>query len=330
MRPLLALLLLLSFGSAQAAVSTDSLPAGAAAVVGFDLTAFRASKVGQAIESLASLKAKDLDASRKFSEQLGIDTEKDLQDFVVAVYPGPDGKVAEKSASGVVLIRGRFLPTRINGFGQSNQLPSKSVGKHQAWEAAAFIEKLSGEKPKQNAQDAYVVAHSESLLLVVSAEFLERAVAAADRGEKSAQFPAAVSAKFSAAPDAWLYLFADATKMKNTKEDVGAEDLSLVLGERAADLELAIAAGFVSDEKAAKARQQLTGLLAFAAIGLSNDEGKSPAEKENLAMLAELVQKIRIGGEGKQATLDLAYPADKVAKVITEAVEKAQRSPAAK
>ena len=330
MRPLLALLLLLSFGSAQAAVNTDSLPAGAAAVVGFDLTAFRASKVGQAIESLASLKAKDLDASRKFSEQLGIDTEKDLQDFVVAVYPGPDGKVAEKSASGVVLIRGRFLPTRINGFGQSNQLPSKSVGKHQAWEAAAFIEKLSGEKPKQNAQDAYVVAHSESLLLVVSAEFLERAVAAADRGEKSAQFPAAVSAKFSAAPDAWLYLFADATKMKNTKEDVGAEDLSLVLGERAADLELAIAAGFVSDEKAAKARQQLRGLLAFAAIGLSNDEGKSPAEKETLAMLAELVQKIRIGGEGKQATVDLAYPADRIAKAITQAVEKAQRSPAAK
>lgn len=330
MRPLLALLLLLSFGSAQAAVNTDSLPAGAAAVVGFDLTAFRASKVGQAIESLASLKAKDLEVSRKFSEQLGIDTKQDLQAIVVAIYPGPDGKVAEKSASGLVLIRGRFLPTRINAFGQSNNLPSKSVGKHQAWEAAAFMEKLSGEKPKASAQDAYVVAHSESLLLVASAEFLERAVAAADRGEKSTPFPAAVSAKFAAAPDAWLHLYADATKMKNTKEDVGAEDLSLVLGERAADLELAIAAGFVSAEKAAKARQQLTGLLAFAAIGLSNDEDKSPAEKENLAMLAELVQKIRIGGEGKQATLDVAYPADRIAKAITQVVEKAQRSPAAK
>lgn len=330
MRPLLALLLLLSFGSVQAAVNTDSLPAGAAAVVGFDLTAFRASKIGQAIESLASLKAKDLEVSRKFNEQLGIDTKKDLQEFVVAIYPGPDGKVAEKSASGLVLIRGRFLPSRINAFGQSNNLPSKSVGKHQAWEAAAFIEKISGEKPKASAQDAYVVAHSESLLLVASAEFLERALAAADRGEKSAQFPAAVSAKFAAAPDAWLTLYADATKMKNTKEDVGAEDLSLVLGERGADLELAIAAGFVSVEKAAKARQQLTGLLAFAAIGLSNDEGKSPAEKENLAMLAEMTQKIRIGGEGKQATLDLAYPADKIAKAITQAVEKAQRSPAAK
>lgn len=330
MRPLFALILTLSFGSAQAAVNTDGLPAGAAAVIAFDLTAFRASKVGQAIESLASLKAKDLEASRKFSEQLGIDTKKDLQDFVVAIYPGPDGKVAEKSASGVVLIRGRFLPTRINGFGQSNQLPSKSVGKHQAWEAAAFIEKLSGEKPKPNAQDAYVVAHSENLVVIAGSEFLERALAAADSGEKSAQFPAAVSAKFAASPKAWLHLYADATKMKNATENVGAEDLSLVLGEDAADLELAIAAGFVSAEKAAKARQQLTGLLAFAAIGLSNEEGKSPAEKENLAMLAELVQKIRIGGEGKQATLDVAYPADKVAKAITQAIEKAQRNPAAK
>lgn len=330
MRPVLALLLLISFGSAQAAVNTEDLPAGAAAFVGFDLNAFRASKVGQAVENLASLKTKDLEVSRKFSEQLGIDTKQDLQSFVVAIYPGPDGKVAEKSASGLVLIRGRFLPSRINAFGQDNALPSRSVGKHQAWEAAAFLERLSGEKPKASAQDAFVVAHSESLLLVVSAEFLERAVVAADRGEKSAQFPAAVSAKFAAAPDAWLFLYADATKMKNAKEDVGAEDLSLVLGERAADLELAIAAGFVSDEKAAKARQQLTGLLAFAAIGLSNDEGKSPEEKENLAMLAELTQRIRIGGEGKQATLDLAYPAAQVAKAVTQAVAKAQRSPAAK
>jgi hypothetical protein len=330
MRPLLALLLLLSFGSVQAAVNTDGLPAGAAAVVAFDLTAFRASKVGQAIESLASLKAKDLEASRKFSEQLGIDTKKDLQDFVVAIYPGSDGKVAEKSASGVVLIRGRFLPTRINAFGQSNQLPSKSVGKHQAWEAAAFIEKLSGEKPKQNARDAYVVAHSENLVVIAGSEFLERALAAADSGEKSAQFPAAVAAKFAASPKAWLHLYADATKMKNAAEDVGAEDLSLVLGENADDLRLAIAARFVNAEKAAKVRQQIAGLQAFAAIGLSNDEGKSPAEKENLAMLAELVQKMRIGGEGQQATLDVAYPADKVAKAITQAIEKAQRNPAAK
>ena len=334
MRLLLApLFLALSFVSAQAALNTDSLPAGSVAVVGLDIKTFRATKVGQALEKLADLKAKNLEASRKLRDQLGVDTENDLHELVVAIYPGPDGKVAEKNASGVVLVRGKFVPARVNAFGQSNKLPSKTIGKHQAWEAAAFIEKLSGEKPKDNAKDAYVVAHSESLLLIAGEEFLERALAAADRGEKSAQLPVKVSAKFAAAPQGWLYLYADATKMKNTKEDVGAEDLSLVLGENTTDLQLAIAASFVSAEKAATMRKQVAGLQAFALIGLSNDDGKSAEEKANMALLTELVQKIRIGGEGKQATLDLDYPADKAVQAITKAVTKAQKgagAPAAK
>jgi hypothetical protein len=328
MRPLLALILALSFTSAQAAPSTDSLPAGSVAIVGFDLKTFRRTKVGQALEKLADLKAKDLEASRKLSEQLGIDTKKDLQEIVVAIYPGPDGKVAEKSASGVVLIRGKFLPATIDSFGMKNGIVSKTVGKHKAWEAGAFIEKLSGEKPRDDAKDAYVVAHSESLVLVVSAEFLERAVAAADRGEKAAQLPTAVSAKFAAAPQGWLTLYADAAKMPNTKQEVGVEDLSLVLGENATDLQLAIAANFVSAEKASTMRKQLQGFQALSMMGLSNDDGKSPEEKEEMGMLVELVQKIRIGGEGKRATLDLDYPADKLVQAIAKVVDKAQKSAA--
>lgn len=324
-----ALILALSFTSAQAALNTDGLPAGSVAIVGFDVTAFRATKVGQALEKLADLKAKDLEASRKLREKLGVDPENDLHELVVAIYPGPDGKVAEKSASGVVLIRGKFVPARINAFGQSNNLPMKTIGKHQAWEASAFIEKLSGEKPKGNAKDAYVVAHSESLILVVGAEFLERALAAADRGEKSAHFPAAVSAKFAAARNGWLHLYADAAKMPNTKQEVGVEDLSLVLGENATDLQLAIAANFVSAEKASTMRKQLQGFQALSMMGLSNDDGKSPEEKEEMGTLAELVQKIRIGGEGKQATLDLDYPADKLAQAIAKVVAKAQKGAAA-
>jgi hypothetical protein len=329
MRLLLApLFLALSLGSAQAALNTDSLPAGSVALVGLDIQVFRATKFGQGIEKLADMKAKNLEASRKLREQLGVDSEKDLHELVVAIYPGPDGKVAEKSASGVVLVRGKFVPARINAFGQSNNLPSKTIGKHLAWEASAFIEKLSGEKPKDNAKDAYVVAHSENLLIIAGAEFLDRALAAADRGEKSAQLPAAVSAKFAAVQNGWLYLYADATKME--KRGDGAEDLSLVLGENATDLQLATAASFVSAEKAATMRKQITGLQAFALIGLSNDDGKSPEEKENMAMLAELVQKIRIGGEGKQVTLDLDYSADKAMKAIAKAIhEKAQKAPIA-
>ena len=331
MRPLLAaLILLLSFDPAQAALNTDNLPAGSVAIVGVDIAAFRATKVGQALEKLADLKAKNLEASRKLREQLGVDSENDLHDLVVAIYPGPDGKVDEKSAAGVVLIRGKFLPARINAFGQSNNLPSKTIGKHQAWQASAFIEKLSGEKDTGNAKDAYVVAHSESLVVIASAAFLERALAAADRGEKSAQFPAAVAAKFAAAQQGWFTLYADGTKMEKSKGDVGVEALSLVLGENTTDLQLAIAAGFVSAEKASTARKQITGLQALGVIGLADDDGKSPEEKENMALLAELVQKIRIGGEGKQVTLDLDFPADKAVKAITKAVEKSQVVPAGK
>ena len=167
-------------------------------------------------------------------------------------------------------------------------------------------------------------------MVIASAAFLERALAAADRGEKSAQFPAAVAAKFAAAQQGWFTLYADATKMDKTQGSAGVEALSLVLGENTTDLQLAIAAGFVSAEKASTARKQITGLQALGVIGLADDDGKSPEEKENMALLAELVQKIRIGGEGKQVTLDLDFPADKAVKAITKAVEKSQVVPAGK
>ena len=330
MRFLLAgLILSFSVGPAQAALNTESLPAGAAGVVSMDITTFRASKVGQAIEKLASMKAKDLEASRKLSDKLGIDSKKDLQDIVVAIYPGPDGKVAEKNASAVVLIRGKFLPATIDAFGAKNGITAKTVGKHKAWEAGAFIEKLTGEKPKEDAKDAYVVAHSESLMIVASKEFLERALAAADRREQSALLPAAVASKFAAARQSWFYLYVDASKMQAAKAEFGAEGISLVLGENATDLQLAVAASFATDEKASAMRKQIKGLQAFAMFGLMNDDGKSPDEKANLALLSELVQKVRIGGDGKQATLDLDFPADKAVQAISNVIEKVQKAPGA-
>ena len=181
-------------------------------------------------------------------------------------------------------------------------------------------------RPKASAEvtgrDVAITAYAHQLTT------LERAVAAANRGEKAAQLPTAVSAKFAAAQNGWLTLYADAAKMPNTKQEVGVEDLSLVLGENATDLQLAIAANFVSAEKASTMRKQLQGFQALSMMGLSNDDGKSPEEKEEMGMLVELVQKIRIGGEGKQATLDLDYPADKLAQAIAKVVDKAQKSAA--
>ena len=329
MRPFVTLLLLLAFGSAQAALNTESLPAGAVGIVGFDVTAFRATKVGQTIEKFAELKAKNLEASRKLNEKLGIDSAKDLTEVVIGIYPGVDGKVAEKNALGVVLLRGKFQPAAIDGFGTKNSLPSKTFGNRQAWEAGPFIEKLSGEKPKDKAQGAYLVAHSPGLIVIASEEFLGRALDAADRHEKTSLLPAGVARKFEAVQNGWLFLYADLTKMKNTKEEVGAENLALALGENVADLNLAAAADFVSPEKADATLKLLKGLQAAAMIGLMNDAGKSPEEKENMALLSELVQRVRVGGESRTITLDLDFPADKAVKAILKAIEKSQQAPAA-
>ena len=151
MRLLLALILLASVSSARAALDTESLPAGAVGIVGMDVAAFRLSKLGQAFDHIAGVKARQLETSRKLSDRLGFDTKQDLREIVIGIYPGADGKVAEKNVSGVVLIRGKFLPARINDFAQDNKLAAKTVGRHQAWAAGPFIEKLSGEKPKDSA-----------------------------------------------------------------------------------------------------------------------------------------------------------------------------------
>ena len=324
MRPLLALLPLLAFSLAHGAPNTESLPAGAVGIVSVDIATFRASKVGQAFEQASGGKAKQAEASRQLNEQLGVDSKKDLQEIVIAIYPGADGKVAEKNASGVVLLRGKFLPARINSFGQTNRLPSKPAGRFQAWEAGPFIEKISGEKTKDNAKDAYVVAHSESLVIVAGAEFLDQALTAADRHEQAALLPPTVAAKFAAARSGWLFLYADTTKMKGAQQELGVESLSLVLGENATDLQLAAVANFAGADKASQMRKQLTGLQAMATIGLLNQEGKSPEEQENLALLSELVQKIRLGGADQAVTLDVDLAAEKAAKALTKALEKSR------
>ena len=322
MRLLLALILLASVSSARAALDTESLPAGAVGIVGMDVAAFRLSKLGQAFDHIAGVKARQLETSRKLSDRLGFDTKQDLREIVIGIYPGADGKVAEKNVSGVVLIRGKFLPARINDFAQDNKLAAKTVGRHQAWAAGPFIEKLSGEKPKDSAKDAYLVAHSDRLVIIAGSEFLEQALAAADRGEKATLLPAPVAAKFAAAQTGWFYLYADTTKMKGAKEEIGAETLSLVLGENGDDVRLSSSAAFVSDEKASSMRKQLAGLQAMATIGLLNTAGKSADEKDNLTLLGELVQKLRLGGEGKSATLDLDFPAEKVGRALAKAIEK--------
>ncbi len=319
------LLLALSPLGVLAGLNTDGLPAGAAAVVVVDFVAFRSSQLGKAVEQSASLNTGNNPLNKPMVEKLNFDGNKDLREIDVAVYPGADGKVAAKNPTAAILLRGKFDPSRINTFGKDNQVPAKTVGKHQAWEAGALAEKLFGEKPKDQTSEAYLIAYSSELVLVASPDFLATALASLEANEKNPLLPAVTARQFAAVPKGWLFIYGDATKIK-TADTNGATDFTLSLGESPADLQLALSANFVTTEKAAIIRKQLHGLKAFASIGLMNDEGKSPDEKENMKLLSELVQKLRIGGDGRTVTLDLDYAAAKAAPAIVKAIEKAKQS----
>ncbi len=325
MTRLVALLLLtLSPFGVLAALNTDGLPAGAAAVIVVDLAAFRSSQLGKAVEQSASLNTGNNPVNKLMAEKLNFDGNKDLREIDLAIYPGADGKLTAKNPTAALLLRGKIDASRINNFGKDNQVPGKTVGKHQAWEAGVFAEKLFGEKPKDQTREAYIVAYSTELVLITSPDLLAAALASLDANEKNTLLPTATAQQFAAVSKGWLFAYADATKMK-TSDTNGATDLTLSLGENPTDLQLALAANFVAAEKATTIRKQINGLKAFASIGLMNDEGKTPDEKENMKLIAELVQKIRIGGDGRTVTLGLDYAADKAAQAIVKTIEKAKR-----
>jgi hypothetical protein len=319
MRHLLTLILFLAAGSARAELNTEGLPAGATAIVGFDWATFRATKLWPPIANIFDLKCKNREIGRKFREQIGIDTNHDLQEFVLAVYTGGEGNVAENNKSCIVLIRGNFLPATIDAFGKNHGLPSRIVGKHQAWEAAPFMNKLLAES-QENTKDAYVVAYSEKLVIIAGAELLERALDAADRVEKSPLLPAAVVSKFAAAQKGCFYLYANEAKMQKIKQAFGIdgiEDVSLVIDENTNDLQFAAAARFVEPEKVdTKLEQIKKGRQNFLTMLRSSPNDLDDELKHSLTMMSELLQNIRFGGEGSQVTVELNYPADNMANAI--------------
>ena len=328
------LLLALALVPARGALNTDGLPAGAAVIAGFDLAAFYTTQLGQAVMKAGPINTGNSTDSKSAKDKLGIDTQKDIHAVVLGVYPGADGKLSEKNAQGVILVRGKFDPAKINAAAKAAKVPSTPAGKYQAWEARAFFDAIFGPRPKGDNGEAYLVVYSADLIAIASKDFLDRALTALEKNTKVELLPKEVRTKFNAAAKGWVFLYADATRAKMKDDSTGINELTLVLGENASDLQLSIAANFITAEKAASIRKQAKGLKAFAMIGLMSDDGKTPAEKEDLQTLSELIQKIRVGGEANRATLDLDFSAEKSAKAIVHAIEKAQKekpkAPAAK
>jgi hypothetical protein len=327
------LFLALALVPARGALNTDGLPAGAIAIAGFDFAAFTTTQLGQAVMKAGPINTGQNIDSKLAKDKLGIDIQKDIHAVVLGVYAGADGKVSDKNAQGVILIRGKFDPAKINAAAKDAKVPSTPAGKYQAWEARAFFDAIFGPRPKDGGE-AYLVVTSTDLIAIASKDFLDRALTALEKNTKAKLLPSEVRAKFDAAAKGWAFLYADATRAKMKDDTSGINDLTVVLGESATDLQLRIAANFISAEKATSLRKQAKGLQAFAMIGLMNDDDKTPAEKEDLQTLLEIIQKIRVGGEANRSTLDLDFSAEKSAKAIVHAIEKAQKekpkAPAAK
>ena len=327
------LFLALALVPAHGALNTDGLPAGAVAIAGFDFATFTTTQLGQAVIKAGPINNGQNIDSKLAKDKLGIDIQKDIHAVVLGVYPGADGKVSDKNAQGVILIRGKFDPAKINAAAKDAKVPSTPAGKYQAWEARAFFDAIFGPRPKDDNGEAYLVVTSADLIAIASKDFLDRALTALEKNTKAELLPSEVRAKFAAA-NGWFFLYADATRAKMKDDTSGINDLTIVLGESATDLQLRIAANFITAEKATSIRKQVKGLQAFAMMGLMNDDDKTPAEKEDLQTLLEIIQKIRVGGEAKRSTLDLDFSAEKSAKAIGRAIEKAQKekpkAPAAK
>ncbi len=330
----LILFLALALVPARGALNTDGLPAGAVAIAGFDFAAFTTTQLGQAVIKAGPINTGQNIDSKLAKDKLGIDTQKDIHAVVLGVYAGADGKVSDKNAQGVILIRGKFDPAKINAAAKDAKVPSTSAGKYQAWEARAFFEAIFGPRPKGDNGEAYLVVTSADLIAIASKDFLDQALTALEKNTKAELLPSEVRTKFDAAAKGWFFLYADATRAKMKDDSSGINDLTVVLGESATDLQLRIAANFITAEKATSLRKQAKGLQAFAMMGLMKDDDKTPAEKEDLQTLLEIIQKIRVGGEANRSTLDLDFSAEKSAKAIGHAIEKAQKekpkAPAAK
>ena len=259
------LFLALALVPAHGALNTDGLPAGAVAIAGFDFAAFTTTQLGQAVIKAGPINTGNSVDSKLAKDKLGIDIQKDIHAVVLGVYPGADGKVSDKNAQGVILIRGKFDPAKINAAAKDAKVPSTPAGKYQAWEARAFFDAIFGPRPKDDNGEAYLVVTSADLIAIASKDFLDRALTALEKNTKAELLPSEVRAKFAAA-NGWFFLYADATRAKMKDDTSGINDLTIVLGESATDLQLRIAANFITAEKATSIRKQVKGLQAFEAL----------------------------------------------------------------
>ncbi|MCX6888417.1 MAG: hypothetical protein NTU71_03135 [Verrucomicrobia bacterium] len=330
---LVFLLLLLGRASLQAELNTAGLPAQPAAAFNLSLENFARSEFGQALDQTVLKDPANHAATRQLKEKLSLDLLQDVREISGATYPGADGKVAEKNPLIVILLRGNFNLARFEECAAKNSLKAKESGHYHGWDLQAFAEAVFEQKGKpEDADKAFLVPVNAHTIALIHRDILDKALAALASGSPSCQLilPESIRQKFAATPKGWLFVYADASKLKQAEAANGATDAAITFGEIEHALQFNLLIDFLEEAKAKTTQKQIKGLQALAMMGMMTNLGKTEADAEKQRNLMDLIQKIKITVTGKNITLSLDYPTDKAVQTLLQNINPPAKADPAK
>ncbi len=316
--------------SAQAAVDPRGIPADAVGLVYVSNEVLDRTVLGRALSTAFKADVTQSQVSRQLEEKLGVRLDEDLQDLHAGIFPAPATE-PEGEPDVVALFRGRFTPARIDAFARSNKVPATTVGKYVGWDAAKFIQALTGEtSAPADPKPGLIIAYSKDILILASPRRAEATLAALNGKASSWQAPAGLSSKETPS-NQWLFAYIDVLKAAKPTdraevEESGIQSVTFALGESTTDLQVRLTATFTDADKAALMLIQakalptmLDGALTLAAAG------KKPEEVAAMEKFQDLIHKIQITGSGSTISAQLNYPTKDAATALLEAVKKAKQ-----
>ena len=314
MKPLLLLAaLILGFAPAQA-VDTKGIPADQ--VGGFmhlGLRNLHATKFGQILDKAFRDERRANRTFLAFREKLGLDFDKDINDAVVALYPGADR--SSPLIAGV--LHGRFDVAKIEAYAKAAKVPTAAFGSQTAWDLDYLVQHVTKEDGEDMGplEATWIVFVSADTALVGGTAKLA-AMREAYAG-KTASFRPKADLSAPGAPFLRVEVDLELLKMEDPN---GLRRGTLTLGETGPNLVATLDGQATSEGKAAQVASQIKGMAGLISLGLM-DEANKPADQlaAQRAML-ELLQSLKAEAKGDHAVFAISYDAEKAAMGIVKAV----------
>ena len=328
----LGLLFCLALPNAQGAPETLGIPADAAGLIYVSNEVVDRTLLGQALDAAFKQDLPQNKVVRQLEEKLGIRLDEDIQDVRIGIFAAPPNAPAGDPDL-VVLLRGHFVPARIEALARSNKVPATTVGKFMAWDTSKFIEALTGETATEpDKMPSVLIAYSKDLLVLASQSRAEAALAALNGKASSWKLPTGAVIPKETLKNQWLFAYVDVLKAAKPAdrvevEESGIQSITLSVGENAQDLQVRLSANFVDADKAALTLLQVKALPTMIDGALTvAAAGKKPEEVAAMEKLQDLIHKIEITGAGSTISAQLNYPAKEAATALIEAAKKSKQA----